>query len=363
MQKTAQKVFINDISVAVPETEVHELFLKEGPKYLKDSRKQKLFARMASKGQIERRYSVLSLEETGEDDNKQPALLDLYKEGSFPSTEQRMKLYQKHALPLTLKAIEPLKKNDDLQEVTHVIVTSCTGFYAPGLDIELVSELGLSPNVERSIISFMGCYAAFNGMKQARHIVRSQPDAKVLLVNIELCTLHFQEANEIEPMLGFLIFADGCAASIISAKREGLEMQSFHNYLCSDEVDKITWQVGDQGFNMFLSTDVPKAIGKDLPLRVGDILGEDKAEDISLWAIHTGGRSILDTIQNKLELPDEKMIASRNVLREYGNMSSPSVMFVLRDHLYNTKSAGQGCAMAFGPGLTVESMKFFKKPL
>ena len=354
------RVFINDISTAVPETEVNELFLREAPKYLKDPRKEKLFSRMAAKGQIDRRYSVLPLEKSEDHE----ALLDIYQEENFPSTEKRMKLYQKYALPLARKAIAPLEKKYDLKsEVTHVIITSCTGFYAPGLDIELVSELGLSQSVERSIIGFMGCYAAFNGMKQARHIVRSQPDAKVLLVNIELCTLHFQESQEIEPMLGFLIFADGCAASLISAENTGLELQSFNNYLCSEEVDKITWQVGNQGFNMFLSTEVPKAIGKDLEQKVDFILGDTKVRDVDHWAIHTGGRAILDVIQDKLGLPEEKMSASRHVLKNYGNMSSPSVMFVLKEHLYNTQTSGQGCAMAFGPGLTVESMKFFKRPL
>lgn len=354
------KVFINEIATAAPETQVNQLFLEEAPKYLDNDKKRKLFQRMAQKGQIEKRYSVLPLESG--DHGK--GLLEFYKKSQFPSTDQRMRRYKQHALPLVKKTIENLKsRTSELQDITHVIVTSCTGFYAPGLDIEIVEHLGLSKNVERSIIGFMGCYAAFNAMKQAYHVVRSQPEAKVLMVNIELCTLHFQESSEIEPMLGFLIFADGCAASIISAESEGLEIQGFKNYLCSDEVDKITWDVGDQGFDMYLSTEVPKAIAKEIPSKIDHVLEGVKPEDIELWALHPGGRAILDALATQIQITDVKMEPSRKVLRNFGNMSSPSVVFVLKEHLYNVQSHGNGCAMAFGPGLTIESMRFHKKML
>lgn len=353
------KIYINRISTALPETEVHGLFLEEGPKYLSDERKKKLFHRMAQKGQIEKRYSVLPMERS----EAGPGLLDFYKRGAFPSTAERMRRYRGHALPLALKALAPWREKQVLEGVTHLIVTSCTGFYAPGLDIDLVQALRLNPSVERTIIGFMGCYAAFNGLKQAYHIARSEPSAKVLMVNLELCTLHFQEGHELEPMLGFLIFADGCAASLISREEAGLEITGFKNELCADEIDKITWEIGDRGFNMFLSTEVPQAIGRHLPEKMKSILGGRKPEDISLWALHPGGRAILDTIQEKLGVPEDKMAASREVLRDCGNMSSASVMFVLRKHLEDVRSRGNGVALAFGPGLTVESMEFHKNPL
>lgn len=351
------QVFINHISTAVPETEVHEMFLREGPKFLKEERDKKIFKRIASRGQIERRYSVLPMAAT----ETESGLLEFYQMGAFPTTAARMLRYQKHALPLALKSIAPLKDKTNLQEITHLIVTSCTGFYAPGLDIELVRELGLKPSVERTIVGFMGCYAAFNGLKLAHSIVLARPDAKVLMVNIELCTLHLQEISDIESMLGFLIFADGCAASIVSRASGGLEITGFRNELGFSEIDKITWQVGDQGFDMFLSTEVPAAIGRLMPERLADIVAS--SGDVPLWAIHPGGRAILDVIQEKLVLSDEQMQASREVLRDCGNMSSASVMFVLQKHLYQTATSGEGWAMAFGPGLTVEAMKFLKTPL
>ena len=350
-------VFINDIASAVPDLEVHETFLNYGPRFLKDDRTIKVFMRLAKKGQIDRRYSVMPLEET----EAGPGLLEFYLHHS-PTTGERMERYRRYALPLTMKTLNLLAKKNDLSQVTHIVVTSCTGFYAPGIDTEIVRELDLPPTVERNIIGFMGCSAAFNAMKQAFHTVRSVKNAKVLMVNVELCTLHFQQSQEIEPMLGFLIFADGCSASVISAKPHGLKIDRFHSTMYAEEDDKILWRVGDEGFNMFLSAEVPQVVGKVAVPTMSD-LGVEEKEEIAMWAIHPGGRSILDAIQQQLDLSEEKLKPSREVLRRYGNMSSPSVMFVMEDHLYNSDSMGAGVAMAFGPGLTVESLRFSKTRL
>ena len=352
------EVYINDISRAVPDVEVHDLFLRYGPRFLKDDRTAKIFMKLARKGQIDRRYSVMPLEET----EAGPGLIEFFFSNNCPKTEERMERYRRYALPLTIKTLNLLAKQITLSDVTHVIVTTCTGFYAPGIDVEIVRELDLPPTVERNLIGFMGCCAAFNALKQAYHTVRSVEQAKVLMVNLELCTLHFQQTQEIEPMLSFLIFADGCSASVLSAEPKGLKIERFHNVMYSQDEDKIIWRIGDQGFNMFLSTLVPRAVG-NVAAPILDALGVEKMEDIDMWAVHSGGRSILDAIQKNLKLSDEKMKPSREVLRQYGNMSSPSVMFVMHDHLYNSRASGAGVAMAFGPGLTVESMRFSKARL
>ena len=351
------EVFINDISCAVPDLEVHETFLRYGPEFLKDDRARKVFLKLAKKGQIDRRYSVMPLEET----EAGPGLIEFYLH-HCPTTGERMERYRRYALPLTMKTLSPLAQKHDLSQVTHVIVTSCTGFYAPGIDTEIIRELKLSPTIERNIIGFMGCSAAFNAMKQAFHTVRSIEHAKVLMVNVELCTLHFQQSEKIEPMLGFLIFADGCSASLISAKPDGLKIDRFHSTMYAEEKDKILWRVGDGGFNMFLSAEVPRAVG-NVAIPTMSALGVDDKEEISMWAIHPGGRSILDAIQHKLELSDEKMNPSREVLRQYGNMSSPSVMFVMHDHLNNSRAFGSGVGHGVWSWSECGKPAIFKSPV
>ena len=205
------------------------------------------------------------------------------------------------------------------------------------------------------MIGFMGCYAAVNGLKQARHIVRSQPGESVLLVNLELCTVHLHETQDLNEVLSFLIFGDGCAASLISSDPVGLEMDSFRAIQIEGTRDLITWRVGDLGFDMMLSGQVPREIGR--ALRAQTEIFADTAL-IDLWAVHPGGRTVLDAVQDGLKLCPGALGASRRILSRYGNMSSATVMFVLRE-LTKTARAGQlGCAMSFGPGLTAETMRF-----
>jgi predicted naringenin-chalcone synthase len=205
------------------------------------------------------------------------------------------------------------------------------------------------------MVGFMGCYAAINGLKLARHIVRSQPQARVLAVNLELCTLHLHETQDLEEMLSFLLFADGCAAALVSADPVGVAMESFKAALVPDTHDLIRWNIRDQGFDMVLSGAVPAAIRTALAQSRADILGG--ANDIDLWAVHPGGRSVLDAVEQAFDLPPEALAASRGVLRDNGNMSSGTVMFVL-DRLMRDQVGGRGCAMSFGPGLVAETMLF-----
>jgi predicted naringenin-chalcone synthase len=238
--------------------------------------------------------------------------------------------------------------------ITHVLVTCCTGLYAPGLDFEIVEHLGLSPQVERTVVAFMGCYAAINALKLARHIVRSEPKANVLMLNLELCTLHFQETQELDQVLSFLVFADGAAASLITGREKGFALDSFKAVMIPETRGLITWKIGGLGFDMLLSGQVPAELGR--ALHGGELMAE--RDEIDLWAVHPGGRSVLDAVEAALELPPKALAASREVLSRFGNMSSATVMFVLQRIMEQARSGQRGCAMSFGPGLTAETMRF-----
>jgi alpha-pyrone synthase len=339
--------YVNTISPMAPAHNMHQRFIQFAHGLLPDTKSRRLFQRMAQLAQINTRYSVLT---PHADDHK----LDnagFYQLGAFPTTAKRMHAYKHFALPLARQAIEALPV--DITQATHLIVVSCTGFYAPGLDWDIMTTYGLSAAIERTHIGFMGCNAALNGLKMARHIVRSDPDAKVLMVNMELCTLHLQETHRIESLLAFLIFGDGCAASWITADPVGIKLNRFNAAVLPNTQDLITWHIGDNGFDMVLSGQVPIHISQQLP-GVLSSLFTDPLNGIPYWAIHPGGRSVLDAAEKAL--PANALQSSRQVLQQYGNMSSATLMFVL--HHFLTQPPGQGCAMAFGPGISVESLVF-----
>ncbi len=270
-----------------------------------------------------------------------------------------MKVFETFAPVLARRAVDRLLLTDDQRRsITHLIVTTCTGLYAPGLDFDIMDYLKLDPHVERTVIGFMGCYAAINGLKMARHIVRSEPAANVLMVNLELCTLHLQETVELEQVLSFLVFADGCAASIISGEPAGFALDSFHALTIPQTRDLITWKIRGLGFDMLLSGQVPGSIAQALECCASQVLHTTSKEDISLWAVHPGGKTVLDAVERGLALESVALNASRDVLRRFGNMSSATVMFVLENLLLSAKPGEQGCAMSFGPGLTAETMLF-----
>jgi predicted naringenin-chalcone synthase len=192
-------------------------------------------------------------------------------------------------------------------------------------------------------------------LKLARHIVRSEPHARVLAVNLELCSLHLHETADMEEILSFLLFADGCAAALVSADRKGVAMESFHAALVPGTRELIRWHIRQQGFDMVLSGGVPGAIRTALAASRDAILGG--ANDVELWAVHPGGRSVLDAVEQGFGLAPAALGASRSVLNDYGNMSSGTVMFVL-DRIMRGGGDGRGCAMSFGPGLVAETMMF-----
>lgn len=269
-----------------------------------------------------------------------------------------MDMFAATAPKLARQAVEKVLDGHDRSHITHLILTTCTGFSAPGLDLEVIALCGLSTGIERTIIGFMGCYAAINALKQARHIVRSEPEARILIFNIELCTLHLKETTDLEKLLSFCLWGDGCAASIVSAEPVGFGLDSFCAIVATDSRDLMTWSVRDDGFDMVLSGQVLTAIHDTLNAGIGTILSNKSVAEIDLWAVHPGGKSVLDAVERALSLPLEALIPSRAVLRENGNMSSATVMFVLERMLADPNAGDLGCAMAFGPGLTAETMMF-----
>ncbi|MEO6922605.1 MAG: type III polyketide synthase, partial [Bryocella sp.] len=341
---------------------VHQAFVTFADSLLDgtpDPRTRALFNRMSQRSGIEHRYSVLDPHHNGPSTEFTVNAHEFYTRGHFPDTSERMKIFERFSPILARRALDNLALSEaERTQVSHIIITTCTGLYAPGLDFDVLDHLQLPSTTERTVIGFMGCYAAINGLKQARHIVRSEPDAKVVMVNLELCTLLLQQTQDLEQMLSFLVFADGCAASLISAEESGFALDSFRSVMVPDTRELITWKIRGTGFDMLLSGRVPGSIGTALA-EVGDeVLGGRAKSEIALWGVHPGGKSVLDAVERGMQLPPEALSASREVLCNYGNMSSATVMFVLEKLMQRAKPGEQGCAMSFGPGLTAETMLF-----
>jgi predicted naringenin-chalcone synthase len=317
-------------------------------------RDQTLFGRMAARADIATRYSVLepSLPEGS------GTVCGFYRQGgAFPSTGARMQRWEAEAPALAQQALLGLGLQQVGPGITHIIVATCTGFVAPGLDRFVIDRFGLPRQVERTTVGFMGCQAAINALKLAWHVVRSQPGARVLVLFLELCTLHLQDTTALEQLLCFLLFADGCAAALVSAEPRGLRIDGFSSQVFPEAADQITWRIGDAGFDMTLSGMVPFTLAHALPELAPTMLAGQAIRDIELWAVHPGGRSILDAVEHGLDLPEHALATSRGVLNDHGNMSSATVMFVLH-RMLEQKRRGHGCALAFGPGLSAEAMRF-----
>ena len=346
--------YLNRIATAVPEHDVHEAFSVFAEKMLACPRLRTVFRRMVSRADIAHRYSFLDPQEDSGRCSSHDAH-KFYRLGNFPNTARRMEFFEQNAPVLMRKTVDRLALSEkERAGITHVLVTCCTGLYSPGLDFEIVEHLGLAADVERTVVGFMGCYAAINALKLARHIVRSDPKAGVLMLNLELCTLHFQETQELEQVLSFLVFADGAAASLITAREQGFALDSFKAVMVTETRGLITWKIRGQGFDMLLSGQVPGELGR--ALHEGELMAA--RDGIDLWAVHPGGRSVLDAVEKGLELPVDALAASREVLSCFGNMSSATVMFVLQRMMQQARPGQRGCAMAFGPGLTAETMRF-----
>ena len=349
---------INRIGTAVPPHDVHAPFMTWARTLLVEEKTQIVFDRMAERSGIEHRYSVLQPGVPGADQVDAEGFLN---RGRFPSTAARMRRYEHHATDLALDAVAAL--GEDPLDFTHIVVASCTGFTAPGLDQIIAARLGMRTDIERTLVGFMGCYAGVSALRTAYHIVRSDPASRVLVINLELCTLHLQETQDLETVLSFMLFADGATASLVSAHPEGFGMLDFRSITLPDSADLITWRIGDQGFDMRLSGKVPGRIATALRAELdreddGGLLRGQATQQIDLWAVHAGGRTVLDGVEQGLRLSRGALDWSRDVLRDFGNMSSATIMFVLDRMMRGSAGSQNGLAMAFGPGLCAETFRF-----
>jgi predicted naringenin-chalcone synthase len=281
----------------------------------------------------------------------------------FPSLESRMQWYRKHAAELSLKAIHRcLEGHCESRAITHLITVSCTGMSAPGLDLELVEALHLPPTVFRTSVNFMGCYAAVHALKLAHALAAGGEGIRVLIVCTELCTLHFQQEPTLDNMLSSLLFSDGSAAALIvsdDTTGQGLKLRNFYSEIVPEGKTAMTWDISSTGFQMALTGYVTDLIRADFATLVDRALEKAGMERqrISHWCIHPGGRKILDAIHKSLSFTNGDLLPSYTILDEFGNMSSPTILFVLQRIMENPSHSRDNCIFgaAFGPGLTMET--------
>lgn len=360
------KSFINSIGIAVPKNCIDQSeaaeFMKSALNLGNDEARK--LASLYKATNIKQRFSVLS------DFNSKQESFKFFPQaasGPFPSVSARMKLYADEAPKLAFDAIDDCLKNYpefDPQAITHLVTVSCTGMYAPGIDIEIIEKFKLNHSIQRTSVNFMGCYAAFNALKIANSICTSAINSKVLIVCVELCTIHLQKSKDPSNLLSNSLFGDGAAAVIIenqAGPRFSLAIESFYCDLSIEGKSEMAWQISDFGFEMTLSSYVPNLIKGGIRQLAQNLLRhiELEIEEVDLYAIHPGGRKILEVIEEELAIPKEKNRFSQKVLREFGNMSSPTVLFVLKEIFNSLKSVDHQkniLSFAFGPGLTLESM-------
>lgn len=315
-----------------------------------DARATKRLERIYKKTNIEYRHTILNPEAD-------------YLPVPMGGTSERLKIYEKNACALALASIREGISPRFIPKITHLITVSCTGMYAPGLDIELLMQLHLSPHIERTCINFMGCYGAFNALKVADAICQKDAGALVMIVCVEFCSLHFQPINSEENLIANALFADGAACALVHSQPIGeknLNLTGFRSGLSEYEKKAMTWFIGNHGFDIKLSTYVPMILNEHVKTLVHPLLAFFQLilEQIDFFAIHPGGKDILIQVEKALSIPAEKNKEAHEILKDYGNMSSPTILFVLKKLLsrLTTKNNGQKIlGMAFGPGLTIES--------
>jgi len=358
-------VFVHDIATSVPSYSSDQQHIREVmKKHVGTDRKtQAIIHRIYSQSGIEKRHSVI--EDFMPHDKGELFFNGVIK--NEPGTAARNEVYARESKKLFVDVAQKLMSGNphiSPSEITHVITVSCTGFYAPGPDYEIVKALKLKSSTQRFHVGFMGCFGAFPAMKMAKSFCESDPEAVVLLVSAELCTLHFQMKKDTDSLLSGSVFSDGAAGMLVSSAqptKKALKMQGFASALATEGEQDMAWTVGDKGFDMVLSKYVPDIIQSNLSAALSPVYDQHSVSknDIDLWAIHPGGRSIVDKIQNSLQLSDQQVASSRKILADFGNMSSATVLFVLKD-IFDSKTEDNSkiISMAFGPGLTIESGLF-----
>jgi predicted naringenin-chalcone synthase len=312
-----------------------------------------------SQSGIDKRYSVIS-------DYSRPASEWKFYPATegldpFPTLEQRMAVYHKQAPLLSVDAIRDcLQHKWDASSITHLITVSCTGMSAPGLDLQVLELMDLRTDIFRSSVNFMGCYAALHGLRLADALCATDPDARVLVVCTELCTLHFQRETTMDNIASSLLFGDGAAAALLApdnCKDEGLTIDGFYSEVVPKGRRDMAWELSSSGFLMTLSGYVPDLIEEDFGPIARRALSKMKAkpQDVTHWCLHPGGKRILDAVHKSMDFVNGELDASREVLKDYGNLSSATILFVLKKMLAGETQVRKLFGAAFGPGLTVET--------
>lgn len=355
-------VYIHDIAKSVPSGSNSQDAVRDIMKSAlgKERKTQSIIHRIYSQSGIEKRHSVIN-------EFHQPDKVNPYLNGSpktTPTTAERNEIYKKEASSLFVETARKLLDANSqflAEDITHVITVSCTGFYAPGPDFDIVKQLGLNSSTERFHLGFMGCFAAFPALKMAYSFSESNPEAVVLIVATELCSLHFQHKTDVDNLISASVFADGSAGALVSQKEPSnlsYQIDGFASSLTPNGEKDMAWDIGDNGFDMILSTYVPDIIEANLKEVIQPLFDKYSLQysDIDYWALHPGGRAIVDKIEASLELKEHQVAASRKTLANYGNMSSVTVLFVLKELMEsNPEKGSKVLPMAFGPGLTIES--------
>ncbi|NBB77703.1 MAG: type III polyketide synthase [Bacteroidetes bacterium] len=355
--------YIHNIETSLPDYSYEQDELRDKMKELAgdNEKDRRLIHYIYARSGIRTRYSVLN-DFRSDSDNR----LFFNGRGPMPGTEDRNNIYIREGRKLFSKTGERLIQNSRFKprDITHLITVSCTGFYAPGPDFDVIRHVGLNPSIERYHLGFMGCYAAIPALKMAKQICKADENANVMVISAELCTLHFQGNNELDSILSSTVFADGAAGTIVSSRppdSNGFKIEGFASSILEKGMNDMAWTIGNTGFHMVLSNHIPELLGDGIQNFISKTLQNYgvSRKDIGRWAVHPGGRAILDKVESEANLPDNGLQESRNVLANFGNMSSATILFVLKEILKSSvgsyKEGGKTLAMAFGPGLTLES--------
>jgi predicted naringenin-chalcone synthase len=343
----------------IPQSEISRFMQLAHQLDEQESRKLQFFYRMSG---IDYRYSVLH-----DFEKKDPLDFSFFPKNKtlspFPGTKSRMEVFQKEAPLLAHQASKAALAQVSIAsgEITHLILVSCTGMVAPGLELDLVEKLGLNPSVERYCIHFMGCYAAFTGLKLADKILRAEQEAKVLVVAVELCTLHFQKEYTEDNLLANSLFGDGAAAALLMNSEWGLGIKNYLSHILWEGRKDMAWAIGDFGFEMRLSHYIPALLDQGIQTLKEKFERRFRLSAIPHFAIHPGGKQILQKVQEAFGLASEVNRHSIDVLKNFGNMSSVSILFVLERMMRDSTINGEILAMGFGPGLTLETLQLDKR--
>jgi len=349
---------IISIGTALPEYchQQNEILTFMQKAYLLDKSEARKLAFLYKHSEILQRYSVIN--DFAKPENEWDFIIPDY----TPSLDDRMKLFQTHAPALSVAAIKnAIEGFIDADQITHLITVSCTGMSAPGLDLQIAEALQLNTSIFRTSVNFMGCYAAIHALKMAQMICDSSVKANVIIVCTELCTIHFQQQYSQDNAASSLLFGDGSAAVLISntiSSDNSLTLKTFYSEVSYKGKEDMSWRLSNTGFLMKLSAYIPQLIQEDISALVDKALknGNLKKDEITHWCIHPGGKKILEVIKQQLSLSIDDLSCSRKVLSEYGNMSSPTILFVLKDIMKGVQDKPANIfGVAFGPGLTMET--------